>query len=249
MATKQIEVVTSILDANQRVADEIRHIFAHADLLTINLISSPGSGKTLLLEKTMPLLKACGIRCGVIAGDIATCADAERIAATGAPVVQITTESFGGACHLEAPAVLQALGHLQMDELDMLIIENVGNLVCPAEFDVGEALRVVILSVTEGEDKPLKYPLAFHVADCCLVSKIDLVPHLNMSMEKLHASLERINPKAKRIELSSQQGDGLTEWVDWLVEQNAQKTELLEHHHAPSASTGKGHSHGHSHSH
>jgi hydrogenase nickel incorporation protein HypB len=247
MPTKRIEVVTRILDANQRVADEIRHKFSHANLLAINLISSPGSGKTLLLEKTVPLLKLRGVRCGVIAGDIATSADAERISAHGAPVVQITTESFGGACHLEAPAVLQALDHLPLNEIDVLFIENVGNLVCPAEFDVGEALRVVMISITEGEDKPLKYPLSFRVTDCCLISKIDLLPHLKISIEKLHESLDRINPEAERIEISSQKGDGLNRWIDWLVDMNSQKTELLSHSHQHEETAGHTHSHGHHH--
>jgi hydrogenase nickel incorporation protein HypB len=246
MTTKQIEIVTRILDANQRVADEIRHRFSHANILSINLISSPGSGKTLLLEETIPLLRERGIRCGIIAGDIATSADAERLSVHGAPVVQITTESFGGACHLEAPAVLQALDRMHLDELDILVIENVGNLVCPAEFDVGEALRVVMLSITEGEDKPLKYPLSFRVADCCLVSKIDLLPHLNVSIEKLRQSITRINPESRRIELSSQSGEGLEMWIDWLMEMNGRKADLLAHHHHEEPA-GHKHSLGHHH--
>lgn len=247
MTTRKIEIVTKILDANERVAEEIRHKLIHLNILTINLISSPGSGKTLLLENTIPKLRSKGIRAGVIAGDIATAADAERLAVHDIPVVQITTESFGGACHLEAPVVLQALPHLPLENLDMIFIENVGNLVCPAEFDVGEALRVAMLSVTEGEDKPLKYPLAFRVADSVLISKIDLIPYLNISMTKLYSSIERINPNSPRFEVSSVTNAGFDEWINWLCEKHAVKTELLSALHHHHEHEGHGHSHSHHH--
>ncbi len=251
MQTKTISVVTKILDANTRVAAENRHRFQHAGVLTINLISSPGSGKTTILETTIPRLIADGYKVGVIAADIATTADAERIAAHNIPVIQITTDSFGGACHLEAPTVRQALDQFPLDGLDLLFIENVGNLVCPAEFDIGEALRVTLISVTEGEDKPLKYPLAFRVSDCAVVTKTDLIPHLRISMEKLRNCIAQINPKMPRFEVSSHSGEGMEQWIDWLKAQIANKEELLEHVHAhdDGLEHEHGHSHGHSHGH
>ncbi|MDK9700261.1 MAG: hydrogenase nickel incorporation protein HypB [bacterium] len=246
--TTKISVVSKILDANERVAAENRHRFAHANVLAINLISSPGSGKTTLLETTIPKLMAKGLKVGVIAADIATTADAERIAAHGIRVIQITTDAFGGACHLEAPTVRQALDQFELHGLDILFIENVGNLVCPAEFDIGEALRVVMLSITEGEDKPLKYPLAFRVADCALISKIDLAPHLRFSMEKLRNCITQVNPKLPQFEISSHSEAGYEPWLNWLVQMHECKSELLNHTHDEEG-LGKGHTHSHGHSH
>ncbi len=247
MQTKTIEVVTQILDANARVAAENRHKFQHAGVVTINLISSPGSGKTTLLETTLPILVKAGIKVGVIAADIATTADAERIAVHNVPVIQITTDSFGGACHLEAPTVRQALELFPIEGLDLLFIENVGNLVCPAEFDIGEALRVTLISITEGEDKPLKYPLAFRVSDCAVVTKMDLLPHLKVSMEKLRNCISQIHPQLPRFEISAHTGTGMDEWISWLKQQLANKQELLSHEHGHE--DGMKHEHGHTHSH
>jgi len=211
----QINVVTRILAANDRVAEENRKRFAAAKVKVINLISSPGAGKTALLEATLGKLRGKK-KIAVIVGDIATTKDAERIAKYDVPVVQITTESFGGSCHLEASTIRQALDSIPLDGLDVLVVENVGNLVCPAEFDLGEHAKVSMLSVTEGEDKPLKYPLAFQVADLVILSKIDLVPHLRVDMDALRANVKTVNPKARVIELSSQTGEGFDAWLDWL---------------------------------
>lgn len=211
----KINVVTRILAANDRVAEENRTRFAAAKVKVINLISSPGAGKTALLEATLGKLRDKK-KIGVIVGDIATTKDAERIAKYDVPVVQITTESFGGSCHLEASTIRQALDSIPLDGLDVLVVENVGNLVCPAEFDLGEHAKVSMLSVTEGEDKPLKYPLAFQVADLVILSKIDLVPHLRVDMDALRANVHTVNPKAKVIELSSQSGQGFDAWLEWL---------------------------------
>jgi len=212
---RKINVVTRILAANDRVAEENRKRFADAKEKVINLISSPGGGKTALLEATLGRLKGSK-RIAVIVGDIATTKDAERIAKSDVPVVQITTASVGGSCHLEASTIRQALDDIPLHGLDILVVENVGNLVCPAEFDLGEHAKVSMLSVTEGEDKPLKYPLAFQVADVVILSKVDLVPHLKVDMDALRANVRQVNPKARIIELSSQSGQGFDAWIDWL---------------------------------
>ncbi|MBI5532721.1 MAG: hydrogenase nickel incorporation protein HypB [Deltaproteobacteria bacterium] len=214
-AGKRINVVTKILAANDRVADENRRRFAELGLKVVNLISSPGAGKTALLEATIGRIRK-DRRVGVIVGDIATTKDAERIAKHDVPVVQITTESFGGSCHLEASTIRQALDEIPLKELDLLFVENVGNLVCPAEFDLGEQAKVSMLSVTEGEDKPLKYPLAFQVANLVILSKVDLVPHLRVDMEALRANVRQMNPKVRTLELSSQTGEGFDAWIEWL---------------------------------
>jgi hydrogenase nickel incorporation protein HypB len=212
---KKIDIVTSITKANDRVAEMNRSRFAKAGVCVIDIIGSPGSGKTALLEATIPLLTA-DRRIGVVEGDIATSRDAERIETLGVPVVQITTDSFGGACHLEASTVMPALDRLSLPDLDVLFIENIGNLVCPAEFDIGQTARVVVLSITEGEDKPLKYPLAFREADAVVVSKMDLLEYQQTDMAALRENLTRVNPKAGRFELSARAGTGLESWIEWI---------------------------------
>ncbi len=214
---RRISLATGILKANDRMAEENRKRFDEAGVRVIDVMGGPGAGKTALLEATIPRLKG-EARVGVVVGDVATTRDAERIAVFDVPVVQITTESFGGACHLEASTVRQALDGVDLSEIDLLLVENVGNLVCPSHFDVGHHARIVLLSVTEGEDKPLKYPLAFQVSDAAVVSKIDLVSHLGVDMESLRSNIERANPKAVRLELSSRSGEGLDAWLDWLRE-------------------------------
>lgn len=213
--TRRIPVVTRILDANDRVAAENRRTFADMGLKVINLISSPGAGKTSLLEYTLPRLRP-DVRSAVIVGDIATTRDAERLAAWDIPVVQITTESFGGSCHLEAATIREAMGDLDLSQVDLLVVENVGNLVCPAEFDVGEDAKVVLLSVTEGEDKPLKYPLAFQTAAVGLVTKVDLLPHLEFDVDALRANIARVNPRLERLEVSTRTGAGMEAWMAWI---------------------------------
>jgi hydrogenase nickel incorporation protein HypB len=212
--SKRIDLVTNILEANDRVAQENRRLLAETGTRVVDIIGSPGAGKTRLLEATLPVLTE-HMRVGVIAGDIETTLDAERIAVLGIPVVQTTTGAFGGSCHLDASVVRQALEQLNPDGLDLIFVENVGNLVCPAEFDIGQNARVVVLSVTEGEDKPLKYPLAFKTADLIVVSKLDLLPHLDLNMEALRGNLRQINHAF--IELSAQSGEGMPSWTEWIL--------------------------------
>lgn len=212
---ERIQIVTKVLKANDRVAEQNKQRFAEANVVAIDLMGSPGSGKTALLEATIPLL-AAHLRVGVIEGDISTSRDAERIAALDIPVVQITTESFGGSCHLEASTVGQALDDMPLADIDLLFIENVGNLVCPAEFDIGQHARVLVSSITEGEDKPLKYPLAFREADLVIFNKVDLAPYLNPDMDTLRGNLERVHANVPVIELSARDKIGLEPWISWI---------------------------------
>jgi len=211
----RIEVIASVMEANDRLAEQNRRRFSAAGVHVIDVMGGPGAGKTTLLEATIPRLSS-KIRVGVLASDIATTCDAERIAVLGVSVAQITTEAFGGACHLEAGTVAQALDKLDLERLDLLFIENVGNLVCPAEFDIGQNARVVVLSVAEGEDKPLKYPLAFRTADLAIITKTDLLPHLGLNQELLRQNLDKVHPGLERRELSARSGEGLAAWIDWI---------------------------------
>jgi hydrogenase nickel incorporation protein HypB len=210
----KVKVVTKILEANERIANENRRLFDNAGLYVINLMSGPGAGKTSVLEKTLTL--PVGLRIGVIEGDIAGSDDAERIARCGAPVVQINT---GGACHLDANMISEVLGELPLQELDLLVIENVGNLVCPAEFNLGENMKVMVLSIAEGHDKPLKYPLMFQESSALILNKIDLAPYLDVDLEKIRRDASLLNPKLKIFEVSCRTGQGLPEWIAWLKEQ------------------------------
>ncbi|MGZ3939744.1 MAG: hydrogenase nickel incorporation protein HypB, partial [Flavisolibacter sp.] len=185
------------------------------NILALNLVSSPGSGKTTLLERTLIDLKG-QIESAVVEGDQQTTNDADRIHATGTKVVQINT---GKGCHLDAHMVLHAVQGMKLANDSVLFIENVGNLVCPAMFDLGEKERVVIMSVTEGEDKPLKYPDMFYTSTVCIINKIDLLPYVPFNIEKAREYIRRINPKLKIIELSCTSGEGLAQWYDWLKEQ------------------------------
>jgi len=204
---------TGILNANDRVAEQNRGAFRALNLLALNVVSSPGAGKTTLLTKTLNELKG-RLRAGVIVGDLATDNDAARLRTTGAPVVQIAT---GTLCHLEAGMVAEAMKQLDLRALDLLIIENVGNLVCPASFDLGEAVRVVLHSVTEGEDKPLKYPPMFHSADVVIVTKTDMTAAAGFDRELALKNIRQAAPHAKIFELSSKTGDGVKAWCDHLV--------------------------------
>lgn len=214
----EIKIVRNVLESNDKIAAEIRQRTAASKTLLVNLMSSPGSGKTTLLEKLAPLLQNKGYRVGVIEGDIATTMDAERLQPLNIPVVQINTEMFGGDCHLGAEVISPALDNLDLSQLDVVFIENVGNLVCPAEFDTGADLNVVLLSVTEGEDKPLKYPLMFRVCQLALISKTDLLPHLEFKMDLLRQNIQKINPKIAIFPVSTRQGEGLSNFTEWLVE-------------------------------
>lgn len=221
--TQKISVAKNILDVNDRMAAENRRSFGELGLFVLNVMSSPGSGKTTLLMKTIHDLMD-HYRIGVVVGDICTTNDAELLSLHGhVPVVQICTDDFGGDCHLAAHVVKDAASGLDLDSLDILIIENVGNLVCPAEFDVGEDKKVVILSVTEGEDKPVKYPLMFRISDVALLNKIDLVPHLDYDKEKAIRFIKQVNPGIPVFELSGRTGQGMDLWLDWIREQVAQK--------------------------
>jgi len=223
----EVKVVRKVLDVNDRMAEENRQYFAEKKLLTLNLMSSPGSGKTTILEKTLARLLP-ETPAAVIVGDICTTNDADRLAGSGAPVVQITTDEFGGDCHLAAHVIREAAGGIDLDAIDLLIVENIGNLVCPAEFDIGEDLRGVVLSVTEGEDKPLKYPLMFRVCDFALINKIDLLPHLCCDREKIIASIRAVNPEMPIFEVSAQTEEGFVVWLAWLKKRLQQKKASLD---------------------
>jgi hydrogenase nickel incorporation protein HypB len=210
----KITVVRAILEANDRIADLNRQLFDQSRLYVINLMSSPGAGKTSLLERTIDGVKE-DLRIGVIEGDIQSSQDAERIARKGVPVVQINT---GGACHLDGNMIRETFQEFNFDELDLLIVENVGNLVCPAEFRVGEDMKVMILSVAEGDDKPQKYPLMFRESKVLLINKIDLLPYVDCSLEKIREDSLRINPELRIFEISCKTGEGLQEWFRWLKE-------------------------------
>ncbi|MCG6878287.1 MAG: hydrogenase nickel incorporation protein HypB [Deltaproteobacteria bacterium] len=208
----KVSVVKNILEANDRIAQENRAIFDEKNLLVFNLMSSPGAGKTSLLEKTIVALKD-DVKMGVIEGDIQSSQDAERIAEKGVPAVQINT---GGACHLDGNMIRDTFKEFDFDSLDLLVVENVGNLVCPAEFKVGEDFKVMILSVTEGEDKPAKYPLMFHESKVLLINKIDLLPYVDCSVERIREEALKVNPDLKIFEISCKTGEGLDTWCDWL---------------------------------
>ena len=213
VASKTISVETDILAKNNRIAAGNRALFDQKGVFVLNLVSSPGSGKTTILERTLRDLIG-KLRFAVIEGDQQTDNDAVRIAATGVPVKQVNT---GAGCHLDAHMVCHALDNFDMDNLDILMIENVGNLVCPATFDLGEHHKVVVLSVTEGEDKPLKYPSMFHNADVMLLNKIDLLPHLDFDAEQCKEFARRVNPGIRIFDVSSKTGQGMDAWYGWLA--------------------------------
>ncbi len=218
----KVRIVEDALDANNTIAAANRHDFDHAGVTVVNFMSAPGAGKTALLERAVTELD--GVRVGVLEGDVQGSMDADRLAALHVPVVQLNTGgSFGGECHLDANMVRSALGALPLDEIDLLVIENVGNLVCPAEFRVGEDAKVMVASVTEGEEKPLKYPLMFRACELVLVNKIDLLPHLDFDVEKLLYNIGVVNPDARVILVSARTGEGVEEWRTWLSELAARR--------------------------
>ena len=216
---KQIEIKKDILSAHEMIARENRELFKEKGIFVLNLMSSPGAGKTTLLERTIELLKNT-FNLGVIEGDIATSYDAERISAHGVKVVQINT---GGACHLESSMIKNTMAEFNTERLDVLIIENVGNLVCPAEFDLGEDIKIMILSVTEGEDKPLKYPLMFRLSKALIINKIDLLPYIDCSIDRMVRDAKSINSDLRIFEISCTKKMGLNAWKDWLQEEISKK--------------------------
>ena len=208
----KIKVVKNILDANNRIANENRKIFDEYGIFVINLMSSPGAGKTTFLEKIIPELKE-KFNVGVIEGDIQNTYDAEKISKLDVPVVQINT---GGACHIDGNMVKEALPDLPLEDIDILILENVGNLVCPAEFIIGEDLKIMMLSVTEGDDKPMKYPLMFKVSQALLINKIDLLEYVDFNIEKAINDAKKINPELEIFKISCKNEKGLDDFLGWL---------------------------------
>jgi hydrogenase nickel incorporation protein HypB len=208
----KISVVSKILEANDRLAEENRKLFDSTDTLVLNLMSAPGAGKTTLLLRTIAALKD-RLKIGIIEGDIQGTYDAEKIGALHVPVVQINTN---GACHLDANMIIEAVKDMPLDDIDMLIIENVGNLVCPAEFNVGEHMKLMLLSLSEGHDKPLKYPLMFQESTALVINKTDLRPYVDADTDKIRNDSLSLNPGLKIFELSCRTGEGLDQWTDWL---------------------------------
>jgi hydrogenase nickel incorporation protein HypB len=213
----KVKIVEDALDANNTIARANRDDFDRAGVKVVNLMSAPGAGKTTLLERVLGEGLE-GVRVGVLEGDVQGSLDADRLSALHVPVTQLNTGAgFGGECHLDANMVRSALPQVGLDELDLLVIENVGNLVCPAEFRVGEDARAMVASVAEGEDKPLKYPLMFRACELVVMNKIDLLPHVDFSLERFLDYLEQVNPSARHIAMSARTGEGVDEFRDWLV--------------------------------
>lgn len=219
-ASRTLQVEQDVLSKNNLLAERNRGYFLAKNMLTLNLVSSPGSGKTTLLEKTIQALKN-DIPLMVIEGDQQTMQDADRIHAAGASVLQVNT---GNGCHLDATMVERAVSELKPQNNSLLFIENVGNLVCPALFDLGEASKVVIISTTEGDDKPLKYPTMFSVSDICIINKIDLLLYVNFDIEKCKTYALQVNPKLQFFEVSATSGEGMDTWYDWLKKQIGKKS-------------------------
>jgi len=209
-----ITVERKVLEKNDNIASEIRKLFFDKKIFSINLVSSPGSGKTSLVERTISNSKD-KLRIAVVEGDVQTDLDAKRVDAFGVPVVQIVTN---GGCHLEAGLVRDALKSLNLNSVDLLIIENVGNLVCPAGYDLGEDLKVVVASTTEGDDKPLKYPAMFRNSSSLIINKIDLLPYLKCDMDALKSNALKINPTLKIFEVSCTTDAGINDWINWLLQ-------------------------------
>jgi len=213
--TERIPVVERILSANDKLAEENQSHLDAANVFGINLMASPGAGKTSLIEQTLPRL-AEKLRVGVVDGDIATSIDADRASAAGATIaVQINT---GGECHLDAVMLHQALGQIKLDEIDMLLVENVGNLVCPADFRLGTHKSVLIASIPEGDDKPYKYPGMYRGVDALVINKIDLLPYIDFKMDYFRRGVEALNPELVTFPLSCRTGEGLDKWINWLLE-------------------------------
>ena len=213
---ERLEVLERIFDENDRTAAANRAEFAAAGVRVVNLMSAPGAGKTALLRETLARLGG-RLRIGIIEGDIETSLDADKLAGFGAAVALINTgDGFGGECHLDAPMVRSALPRLPLADLDLVVIENVGNLVCPAEFDVGEDARAMVYAVTEGEEKPLKYPVMFRSCGLVVVNKVDLLPYLDFDMDGFLGNLRKVNPAAEVLLVSARTGEGVAAWCDWL---------------------------------
>ena len=221
MHRTKVRVVEDALDANNTIARANRDDFDLHRVRVVNFMSAPGAGKTSLLERVVADIP--GVRVGVLEGDVQGELDADRLAHLHVPVTQLNTDpGFGGECHLDANMVRSAISALPLGDIDLLMIENVGNLVCPAEFRVGEDARVMVSSVTEGEDKPLKYPLMFRTCDLVLVNKIDLLPHLDYDLDRFLYNLDQVHPEVPRMLVSARTGEGIDGWRDWLQSVAAQ---------------------------
>ena len=213
MSTDTVPVVEDILGANTRIAQENRQLLDQYDVVAVNVMASPGAGKTSSILRSIEALRG-RLRVGVIEGDVAGRVDADKVAETGTPVVQINT---GGGCHLDAPQVQSALPQLPLDEIDLLFIENVGNLICPTGFALGEHLKVMIAHVAEGDDKPIKYPGMFAAVDALILNKIDLIPYVDFDLEAFRTAVRALNADAPLFEVSCKTGEGVDTWIEWLV--------------------------------
>ncbi len=221
MHRTKVRVVEDVLDANNTIARANRDDFDRHGVTVVNLMSAPGAGKTRLLEGALDGLAEVGVRVGVLEGDVQGSYDADRLSMLHIPVVQLNTDGgFGGECHLDANMVRSAIPSLPLADLDLLVIENVGNLVCPAEFRVGEDARMMVCSITEGEDKPLKYPLMFRACELVVVNKIDLLEHLDFDLDLLEAHLEAVHPGVECMRVSARTGEGIDGLRDWFVQVN-----------------------------
>jgi hydrogenase nickel incorporation protein HypB len=209
----EIKVLKNILGANDQIAAKNRELMAKHEVFAVNIMASPGAGKTSVVLQTIRALKK-KTRIGVIEGDIASSIDAETVAKEGVPVIQINT---GGECHLESFQIQNALNNLPLPDIDLLLIENVGNLVCPAEFSIGEDLKVLIASVPEGDDKPYKYPLMFNTVDAIILNKIDLLPYVKFDIDGFTKTVKTINPKVELFKVSCTTGEGIQPWAKWLL--------------------------------
>jgi hydrogenase nickel incorporation protein HypB len=216
MHRTKVRIVEDALDANNTIAAANRADFDRAGVTVVNFMSAPGAGKTTLLERAVAELP--GVRVGVLEGDVQGSMDADRLASLHIPVVQLNTGAgFGGECHLDANMVRSAIPALPLDEIDLLIVENVGNLVCPAEFRIGEDVRVMVSAITEGEDKPLKYPLMYRACELVVVNKIDLLPYLDIDLDRLLYNIDKVHPDVERLVVSARTGEGVDAWRDWLT--------------------------------
>jgi hydrogenase nickel incorporation protein HypB len=211
----EIKVGEKILSENDRIAMATAELFHQKKVFCINMMSSPGAGKTSILERTIPLLKD-KIRVGVLEGDVATHIDAERIEKFDIPVVQITTDTFGGSCHLSAKMIANRINELPLDNLDVVFVENVGNLICPAGFKIGANVDIVVLSLSEGPEKPLKYPAIFQRSDLVLVNKTDIAGFMDIDLDVIRENIRKVNPKIEQIFLSARTGEGFDDWIEWI---------------------------------
>jgi hydrogenase nickel incorporation protein HypB len=232
MHRTKVRVVEDALDANNTIASANRGDFDRANVTVVNLMSAPGAGKTTLLESALNGIAEEGTRVGVLEGDVQGSFDADRLSALDIPVVQLNTDNgFGGECHLDANMVRSALPAVALDDMDVLIVENVGNLVCPAEFRIGEDSRIMVCSVTEGEDKPLKYPLMFRACELVVINKVDLLEHLDFDVDRLEANIRQVNHHAKVMRVSAKTGEGVDEFRQWLKDLPARVVAEADHDH------------------